>query len=253
MQQIKSLFIWSAILLLIIGWLPLLAIVRLVDRDETRYRTGYLFRRLGKLISKVNPFWKVTLIDYETVDDRHPYVMVSNHLSNADIPVVSNLPWEMKWVAKRELFQLPVVGWMMKLAGDIPVDRKAAGQKLTTFRKAIFYLRNRTSVMFFPEGTRSRDGRMNRFNRGAFELAIREQVPVLPMVIDGTRGCLPKNSWIFRENVDVRLVVLDPVPTEGMDLEQAAELTELVRERMVFRLMELREKERQDVDAMAAV
>jgi 1-acyl-sn-glycerol-3-phosphate acyltransferase len=104
---------------------------------------------------------------------------------------------------------------MMKLAGDIPVDRGAGRQKLSTIKRCIFYLRNKTSVIFFPEGTRSRDGRLYRFSKGAFELAIREQVPVLPLVIDGTHGCLPKSSWVFKPDVHARLTILDPVPTTG--------------------------------------
>ncbi|MEX2574017.1 MAG: lysophospholipid acyltransferase family protein [Balneolaceae bacterium] len=238
------------ILLLIILWLPILALIRIFDRDTTRYRTGYFFRKLGKAISRVNPYWKVTVGGHRSVDDRKPYVVVSNHLSNADIPVISNLPWEMKWVAKRELFAIPMIGWMMKLAGDIPVDRRAGGQKVRAFRQMLFYLRNNTSVIFFPEGTRSRSGKLNRFSRGAFELAIREQVPVLPLVIDGTHNCLPKNSWIFKKNVHARLEVLEPISTKGMNQEQVEMLVELARDRIAGHLMKLRNCPRKEVDAM---
>src|SRR5699024_2861718 len=109
--------------------------------------------------------------------------MVCNHLSQADIPLISNLPWEMKWVAKKELFDLPIVGWMMKLAGDISVDRRAANRKKITFEQARYYLDNHCSVMFFPEGTRSRNGELKTFTKGAFELAIKEKVTILPLVI----------------------------------------------------------------------
>lgn len=250
MQKIKSLLIWGGVTVLILIWLPLMAIIRLIDRDKTCYRTGYMFRKLGLAMSRVNPFWKITIESHEQINDREPYVIVSNHLSNADIPVISNLPWEMKWVAKRELFEIPVIGWMMKLAGDIPVDRGAGSQKLSTIKKCIFYLRNRTSVIFFPEGTRSRDGRLYSFSKGAFELAIREQVPVLPLVIDGTHGCLPKNSWVFKPDVHAKLTILDPVPTKGMKSDQVDELIETVRYRIVEHLMDLRGVEREEVDAV---
>jgi len=249
MQQAKSLFIWAGITVIVLFWLPMLAFVRLFERDKTHYRTGYLFRKLGLTMSKINPFWKVTIGGYESIDDREPFVMVSNHLSNADIPVISNLPWEMKWVAKKELFDIPVLGWMMRLAGDIPVDR-GKGTKVSTFRKSIFYLRNQTSVIFFPEGTRSRDGRLNRFTKGAFELAIREQVPVLPMVIDGTHGCLPKNSWVFEPDVHAILTILDPIPTEGMNTDQVDELINRTRDKIAAHLMKLRNAAREEVDAM---
>jgi 1-acyl-sn-glycerol-3-phosphate acyltransferase len=103
MQKIKSLLIWGSIAVLLFVWLPAMVVVRLFDRDKTRYRTGYLFRKLGLAMSRVNPLWKITIEGNESLNFREPYVIVSNHLSNADIPVISNLPWEMKWVAKREL------------------------------------------------------------------------------------------------------------------------------------------------------
>jgi len=240
MRRLSSFLIWTVIALLIVAWLPFVALTALFDRDPSRYRTGLQFRRLGKMISRVNPNWNVELKGYEKVDPRKPYVMVSNHLSNADIPVISNLPWEMKWVAKKELFSIPFVGWMMKLAGDIPVDRKGSRGQLVMFKRAINYLRNHVSVIFFPEGTRSRDGRMRAFNRGAFELAIREQISVLPIVLDGTQGCLPKNSWKFEPDVYVRLNVLDPVPTKGLRREQTDELMKTVRDKMILTLAELR-------------
>lgn len=188
MEHVKSIFIWTALGLLILCWLPLLAIRRVFDTDPARYKTGRLFRKLGKAISRVNPNWKIRISGRTDIDDRRPYVMVCNHLSQADIPLISNLPWEMKWVAKKELFDIPIVGWMMKLASDISVDRRAPDRKEATFKMARHYLSHNCSVIFFPEGTRSLNGKLNAFTRGAFELAIREQIPVLPLVIDGTQN-----------------------------------------------------------------
>ncbi|WP_069131035.1 lysophospholipid acyltransferase family protein [Rhodohalobacter halophilus] len=229
MQRIKSLLIWAGIVLLILFWLPLLAIIRLFDRDPVRYRTGKWFRKLGYFISKVNPNWNVAIEGGDDIDDRHPYVMVSNHLSNADIPVISNLPWEMKWVAKKELFSLPVAGWMMKMAGDISVDRSSSNKRIGVFKRCKYYLDRNISVIFFPEGTRSRTGTINRFAPGAFDLAIREQVPILPIALDGTQGCLPKKSWVFKPDVYVKMKILDPISTEGLTKEDANELRDRVR------------------------
>src|SRR5690554_6733978 len=102
MQRIYSVLTWMGIILLIIFWLPLLFIRWLFDRDPAKYKTGRLFRKLGYAISRINPNWNIMLEGHENIDDRQPYIMVSNHLSNADIPVISNLPWEMKWIAKIE-------------------------------------------------------------------------------------------------------------------------------------------------------
>ncbi|MDX1516917.1 MAG: lysophospholipid acyltransferase family protein, partial [Woeseiaceae bacterium] len=97
--------------------------------------------------------------------------------------MISRLPWEMKWVAKAELFRLPVVGWMMRMADDIPVDRDAKTSRARVLVVARERLSHHCSVMFMPEGTRSRDGRVHAFNDGAFRLAIKAQVPVLPLAL----------------------------------------------------------------------
>ncbi|TVR14395.1 MAG: 1-acyl-sn-glycerol-3-phosphate acyltransferase [Balneolaceae bacterium] len=229
MQYITSVFTWAAIILLVLVWLPVVAISRLFDRDPVRYRTGRVFRTLGLLISKINPNWNVEISGAEGIDDRKPYVVVSNHLSNADIPVISNLPWEMKWIAKEELFKIPIVGWMMNFAGDISVDRSSSNKRVGVFNRCAYYLERNTSVIFFPEGTRSRSGKLNRFALGAFDLAIREQVDLLPLVLDGTQECLPKKSWLFEPDVYVKLKVLSPVSTKGMKPEDSIELMESVR------------------------
>jgi len=248
---IKSLLIWIGIAVLTAVWLPMLAICRLLDPDPAHYYTGKLFRKLGKSISKINPNWQLSISGNTDIDDRAPYVMVCNHLSQADIPLISNLPWEMKWVAKKELFDTPVIGWMMKLAGDICVDRQAANRKVTTFRQAHYYLENRCSVMFFPEGTRSRNGKLNAFTRGAFELAIREQKPILPMVIDGTQNTLPKRSWKFGVAKHIKLKVLDPISTEELDNEDIRSLREQVRGHILQQLSEWRKQSPKKIDNLS--
>lgn len=240
MQSVSSVLIWSGILVLILIWLPLLALIRLFDRDPTVYRTGRMFRRLGWAITRLNPNWNISIEGRTDLDIRHPYVVVSNHLSNADIPVISNLPWEMKWIGKKELFDLPVVGWMLKLAGDIPVDRSKGKNKLSVFKRSSFYLARDVSVMFFPEGTRSRRGKVNRFAPGAFDLAIREGIPLLPLVVDGTQECLPKKNWRFHPNVYVKLKVLDPIETKGMESFQTQELLTKTRLQIATQIAEWR-------------
>lgn len=252
MQHLASVIIWIAVSLLVLCWLPLLAIIRLFDRDPGRYRTGRMFRRLGLFISRVNPNWKVTIEGDINIDDRKPYVIVSNHMSNADIPVISNLPWEMKWVAKKELFDLPILGWMMKLAGDIPVIRGSKRQALMVFKRCKYYLDHKTSVMFFPEGTRSRTGNLTRFASGAFDLAIRENKPILPLVLDGTQGCLPKQSWVFEKDVHVKLKVLDPIPTDNYEKGDSSELMLVVRTQMAEQLAEWRGVDITEVDYAAS-
>lgn len=250
-EGVKSLLIWLGIVILILIWLPILAISRLFERDPALYRTGKLFRKLGKSISRINPNWQISISGNVDIDDRHPYIVVCNHLSQADIPLISNLPWEMKWVAKKELFDTPLIGWMMKLAGDISVDRGASNRKEKTYEQVRYYLDNRCSVMFFPEGTRSRNGKLNAFKRGAFELAIKEQKPILPMVIDGTQNTLPKRSWKFGMAKHIKLRVLDPISTEGLQEEDIRDLSKEVRNKILMQLSEWRSKDRDQVDNLS--
>lgn len=248
LSTIKSLFIWVGVALLIFCWLPVLALCRLLESDPTHYRTGKLFRKLGKAISKINPNWNITISGRTDINDRHPYVMVCNHQSQADIPLISNLPWEMKWVAKKELFSVPLVGWMMSLAGDIAVDRSARNRRQATFKQARFYLQRRCSVFFFPEGTRSRNGKLNSFAYGAFELAISEGIPILPLVIEGTQNTLPKQSWKFGKARHIKLKVLDPMDTTDYSREDIKEVADLIRQRIAGQLARWRNKPVEEVD-----
>ena len=245
---LRSLWTWTVIATLILVWVPVLALVRLFDRDPARYTTGRLFRRLGAALTRVNPDWHVEVLGDIPEDPRHPYVVVCNHQSMADIPIVSRLPWEMKWVAKEELFRVPAVGTMMKLAGDIPVDRtnpRSGGQALVAARN---YLQHRCSVMFFPEGTRSKDGRLLPFTDGAFRLAIKQGVPILPLALDGAVDALPKETWKFNHASNIRVKVLPPVPTAGLTAADTGALREQVRTMIAEQLAAWRGTSVADVD-----
>ncbi len=251
MRTLRSLWAWFSITLLILIWLPLLALVRLVDRDPAHYHTGRWFRRLGAAMTRVNPFWDVVLEGERIEDPRRPYVVVCNHQSNVDIPVISRLPWDMKWVAKAELFRVPFVGWMMRLADDIPVDRGEKSSRARVLIRAREVLEKRCSVMFFPEGTRSRDGRVYAFNDGAFRLAIKAGVPVLPLAIEGTFDALPKHSWRFGDPRTIRLKVLPPVATDGLGAGDTAALRDRVRQMIVEQIAAWRGVPVEAVDALA--
>jgi 1-acyl-sn-glycerol-3-phosphate acyltransferase len=247
-----SLWVWTAILVLMIAWVPLMAVVRLFDRDPALYRSGYMLRRLGRAITYVNPFWDITVDGDFPEDPRNPYVCVSNHLSQGDPPIVARVPWEMKWVAKIELFRTPITGQLLRLSGDIPVDRHDKDSRAKVLGRARHYLDHRCSVMFFPEGTRSRDGRVHRFADGAFRLAIKAGVPVLPIAIDGTRGALPKHSIWFQPNPEtIRVRVLPAVDTSDYEPGDGRDLQREVRRRIIAQVAEWRGVDPESLDALA--
>ncbi len=245
-----SLYAWVFISLIVLLMLPVLLIVRILDRDPVKYRTGYVFRRMGSWLTKVNPMWKVKLYGAKKIKNRrNPYVVVSNHQSMADIPCISFVPWEMKWVAKKVLFNFPVAGWLMRLAGDIPVNRSDKTSRGSVYGKARKVLDHNCSVMFFAEGTRSKNDLVLPFRDGAFKLAIDAQVPILPIAVDGSHDCLPKHSWIMTKTAHVRIEVLDPVSTENMTMADAPQLRDKVRNIIMDRLAEWRGVSRLEVDS----
>ncbi len=137
----------------------------------------------------------------------------------------------MKWVAKEELFRVPWIGWMFRLSGDIPVRRGDAESGRDVLARARWYLDRGMSVMMFPEGTRSRDGRMLPFKSGAFRLAIEAGVPVLPVAVHGTAGGMPKGSpWVRPTRAWAR--ILEPVETAGMTEADVPRLRDLARARI---------------------
>ncbi|MBI4536172.1 MAG: 1-acyl-sn-glycerol-3-phosphate acyltransferase, partial [Ignavibacteriae bacterium] len=144
-STLRSIWIWTSAAALILAWLPVLAVIRLFDRDPTRYKTGRMFRELGVALTKVSTSWKLLISGERIADPRRPYVVVCNHQSFADIPLISNLPWEMKWLAKALLFRLPVVGWMLKMAGDIPVERGDRVKGAQSILQAARYLEQHCS------------------------------------------------------------------------------------------------------------
>ena len=250
MDVIRSLWVWFAVVMIVLVALPTMAVVRLFDRDPAHYRTGRVFRWFGQLATRVVPTWKVHVEGEQPEDPRHPYVFVGNHQSLADIPLISRLPWEMKWVIKIELFGVPLFGWLVRLSGDIPVDRADPKSRSKVMDLARDYLDKSCSVMIFPEGTRSRDGRLMRFTTGAFRLALNNRVPIIPLVVDGTQNALPKHSWKLGSTTHhMRLKVLPPVDPADFDDDPRAYM-EHVRGLIAEQLATWRNAERWEVDAM---
>jgi 1-acyl-sn-glycerol-3-phosphate acyltransferase len=133
--------------------------------------------------------------------------VVSNHESFADILLISHLPCEMKWLSKVEIMRIPVLGWDMYLAGDIPVERGTARSAVKAMHRCQEVLKKKVSVIIFPEGTRSDSGEMLPFKDGAFRLAIDAGVPILPLVVSGTRTALRKHDWrVGRVNAVVKVL-----------------------------------------------
>jgi 1-acyl-sn-glycerol-3-phosphate acyltransferase len=135
----------------------------------------------------------------------------------------------MKWMSKTAILRIPLVGWMMKLARDIPLERGDADSIAKALEASSERLNSKVSIMIFPEGTRSKTGELREFKSGAFRLAIEHQVPVLPLAVYGTRDALRKHDWrLGYARAEVR--VLDPISTDGLTMDDMPALRTQVRD-----------------------
>jgi len=232
-QTLMTIWAWLVLGSCLVLWMPLMAAARLITlSDPGRYAVGYLFRRIGPVMATLNPLWRFRTSGTPPPDPRRPYVVVSNHESFADILLISHLPWEMKWLSKAELFKVPVLGWLMRLAGDVPVRRGEGRSAVEALQRCRSVLKNKVSVMIFPEGTRSPTADMLPFKDGAFRLAIDTGVPILPLAVSGTGTALPKHGWRFGRSVaEVR--VLEPIETAGLTVKDVPALRNRVRARIL--------------------
>ena len=212
-----SIWSWITFGLGCILWLPAMAFVRLVTApfDKGRYWTGYMFRKLPVVHQHLNPLWTFRVSGDIPTDPRRPYIVVSNHESFVDILLISHLPFEMKWLSKAEIFKIPIVGWLMTLAGDIPLTRGKLSSVADAMKQCEDRLAKKVSVMIFPEGTRSKSGELGVFKNGAFRLAIDTGIPILPIAVHGCHTALRPKDWrLGYSTAEVR--VLAPIQVEGL-------------------------------------
>lgn len=198
--------------------------------DESGDRLIRLSRRWAKVLLAASGV-KVEVEGLEHIDPKASYVFVSNHASYMDTPVVlANIPIQFRFLAKRGLFQIPLLGTHLSHAGHIPVPRGDPRASVKTMQLAAETIqRRRISMLVFPEGGRSADGVMREFKEGAAYIAIRAGVPVVPLAIIGTHGVLPMHSALVRPGL-VKLCILGPIPTTGLQLKDRGQLTEQLHE-----------------------
>lgn len=173
---------------------------------------------------------KVRLAGRENLESQGPYIFASNHQGWFDIfAALGSMPVRFSWLAKEELFRIPILGRAMYAAGYIPIDRSDRRKALISMNRAAEAIRSGTSVFIFPEGTRSPDGVMREFKKGGFVLAAKSRQPIVPVSISGSYRVLPKNSWKVRPG-EIRIAIGKPVLTESTDGRGRDLLMEKVRE-----------------------
>ena len=165
----------------------------------------------------------------ENLDIDGSFILMPNHQSNFDIPVLLGcLPVQFRWLAKAELFKIPIFGRGMRGCGYISIDRSNRKSAFQSLSEAAAKIRNGVSVLIFPEGTRSWDGKILPFKKGGFVLSVDAGVPIVPIVIFNTGSIMPKGKLLIRTR-SVRMDILKPISTSDYTRKTKDDLMDTVR------------------------
>lgn len=208
-----------------------------------------LINPYSKITNGIVRFWARTILriagiginvkGLNKIDPTQPYVFMSNHQSTFDIMTcLAVLPGIARFLAKMELFRIPVFAQGMKAVGMIPIDRSNSKKARTSLDKAVQDIKNGVSVIIFPEGTRTRDGNIQPFKKGGFILALQGQIPIVPMVLTGAMQVMQKKN-LYLQKGSISIEFLDPVDTSSFNYEQRDELIKSIRDKIVARYEEI--------------
>lgn len=222
--RLRSFLLWLYILPLTLV-VSIIALVRLALLHHSPTQANQLVRTWGRLICRASGV-EVTVVGLDHLPGSGPYIFAANHQSQFDIMVLQGyLDVDCRWLAKKELFLVPIWGAAMRRAGYIPVDRSHGRQAMKSLEEAARRIADGTSVIIFPEGTRCVDGLLQPFKAGAMLLAIKAGVPIVPMAIKGTHQVMPKGSLLISPGqVSIRVgTPIDPTRFTAREKHQLAQ------------------------------
>ncbi|MFW6339937.1 MAG: lysophospholipid acyltransferase family protein [Wenzhouxiangella sp.] len=189
----------------------------------------------SRILARLTPA-RVEVYGREHIVPGQSYVVVANHQSQFDIPLVYGYcGLDLRWVMKAELNRIPFIASGCRAIGHIFIDRSDPGQARDAINQAVGRLQPGTGILFFAEGTRSRSGALLPFKKGAFRVAVDQQWPILPMTVSGTRDVLPPGTLRLRPGT-VRLQIHPPVPVAGLAVGDLDDLRHRVRDRIASAL-----------------
>lgn len=224
--------IWIIILAvstLLIG--PFAILIPLIPHLDKGAR--FTYRYLARLWAWINLTFtgvRVRIIGREKIDKAKSYIIMTNHQSNLDVlAIATRLPLQLRWVAKRELLKVPIFGLAIQKMGMIFIDRKDPEKAHESMMAADEKIKSGLSVIIFPEGTRSRDGKLLEFKKGGFVMALQTKTPILPITINGSRFCLPKGGLFSLKPGKIQMIVHDIVDISGFTFEDRDRLLAKVK------------------------
>jgi 1-acyl-sn-glycerol-3-phosphate acyltransferase len=199
-------------------------------------RTGNLAFTLSKLWANIMlwvTFVKVEIVGKEKITKGQSYIIVSNHQSAFDIlAIVTTLGIQFRWVIKKELLKVPLFGYALYASRNIFIDRSNSKRAIESINRGVERLHPGTGVIFFAEGTRSRDGKIHDFKKGAFVMAVARRLPILPITVSGSRKIMQKGSLMITPG-KIRMVVADPIEPDGYSEQNLDELLKSTRDTII--------------------
>lgn len=239
MKALFSIFVWLYFSFLFLLFFIIISVVFLVTFPFDRYRKvpNYILSIMARGMMMASPGWKKEFSGMDKYDGGEPTIFIANHQSFLDMALIYHLPWKMKWVSKRSLALIPVMGWLVWLTGHLTINRKSRGA-LKKLQNLVQPLRDMVPVMIFPEGTRTLDGKLKPFKNGPFLLSKEYGFRIQPMVIDGGTHAMPPGSKVLNPKVDFKVKVLDAVYPDNF--EDMMALREHCRQLMEHELEEIR-------------
>lgn len=237
-EKLFTLFVivyyWSLFFIFFI----LISIVFLFTFPFDKYRKipNFVLSVMARCMLKASPYWDINIEGSEKYNPDEPTVFVANHESFLDVVLIYHLPWKMKWVVKQDMAYIPVMGWMVWLTGQLTIDRKSK-TALKRLSNLIEPLKNKIPVMIFPEGTRSKDGKLKPFKNGAFLIAKEYGFKLQPMVITGGYKAMPPGMRALNPNANFKLRVLDTIdPNKFENVRALRSFTQQVMEEQLKKI-----------------
>jgi len=225
-MKVRTILLFLAYVLIVLAMVPVLLACLLAGVRDPLLAIGKWAMRLGTRVLGL----RLDVSGLDHVDLERSYLFMPNHISFLDGPMVFMLiPQPVRVILKKEVFRIPVVGPGMRFVEFVPVDRKGARGGRASIERAARLMKDKGfSFLIFPEGTRSRDGQLQRFRRGGFFLALESGAPIVPISIKGTYEMMPKGSFFIRKG-HIRVTFHPAVPVEGYQAENLSELIDRVR------------------------
>jgi len=227
---IHTLIIYIVVLIDTIVFAILSSILGLIDPYSKA--SNWSIRSWSRIILWISGI-KLTVEGLENVDATKPYIFLMNHIGMYDIPAAFiAIPQTGRFIAKKELFKIPILSTGMKLAGILKIDRGNSSEARKTLDKAVETIKNGCSVIIFPEGTRSKTNEIQPFKKGGFIMAIQGKIPILPVVISGTQYIVPKGSGLVKTG-KIKIKLMPEISTHSYTYAKRNELLKEVRAIMI--------------------